>query len=696
VPVVSELLERVRELEANERRMASLLELGQRFMSEREPLALLRQVCEAARAMTAASHCGVAIVSEDLQRLERLEIVGLDDALTAELMRTLRIDDTIRTVLVTRQPARGRNPAGNPVALGLPAGHPPVHSFLIAPLASPSRVYGWFALTDKADAQAFSDVDERIATTLGSQVGMAYEHASLVARLQDQMSALRDHDADMEFAMSVARVGVSYRELDSNDIMVSRSLAGLLGLPRETPSIPRDDFLARVHQDDVDRVRRVIDEAVALGSEFDLEYRLRRPEGGWRWFRSNGRVTSSRQGQRARLFSAMVDVTESRLLEMQIQQAQKMDALGQLAGGVAHDFNNLLTAIRGYAELLLEGVPESEQPHHAEQIVKAAKRAGTLTKQLLAFSRRQVRATVVLDVNALVEEMAAMLRRMIREDIDLTTELTADQLWVQADRGQLEQVVMNLVVNARDAIRGGGTIRIETAIVDLDGTGNPHNFAVKAGTYVMLAVSDTGAGMTEETKTRLFEPFFTTKAPGAGSGLGLATVYGIVAQNGGSIGVDSEREHGATLKVYLPRYHHPAPALEMPADAAAAKGGSETILLVEDEATVRLLARIILQRAGYRVVDAASPADAELQWASIAPVDLLLTDVVMPGRTGPDLFRRLSAGRPDLPVLFMSGYADWDLFDRAGVAHPAAFLEKPFSAAALLAKVREALDCDRP
>jgi CheY-like chemotaxis protein len=359
---------------------------------------------------------------------------------------------------------------------------------------------------------------------------------------------------------------------------------------------------------------------------------------------------------------------------------------------VAHDFNNLLTAISGYAELLFEEVPDPEQRLHVEEIVKAARRAGSLTKQLLAFSRRQVRATVVLDVNALVEDMAAMLRRMIREDIDLTTELAADQLWVQADRGQLEQVLMNLVVNARDAIRGGGTIRIETAIVDLEAIWSPHRFAVKAGTYVMLALNDTGSGMSEETKTHLFEPFFTTKARGEGSGLGLATVYGIVAQNGGSIWVDSEPEHGATFKVYLPRYDHPAPALEVPMDAAAAKGGTETILLVEDEATVRLLARIILQRAGYTVVDAASPADAELLWASIAPVDLLLTDVVMPGRSGPDLFRRLSAGRPDLPVLFMSGFADWDIFDRAGIAHPAAFLEKPFSAGALLAQVRQVLD----
>ena len=284
---------------------------------------------------------------------------------------------------------------------------------------------------------------------------------------------------------------------------------------------------------------------------------------------------------------------------------------------------------------------------------------------------------------------------MIREDIELTTNWLPASCGFRRIGGSSEQVVMNLAVNARDAISGSGRFdrdRDHRARRD----GNLHRFAVKAGAYVMLAVGDTGSGMTEETKTRLFEPFFTTKAPGSGSGLGLATVYGIVAQNGGSIWVDSERERGTTLKVYLPRYDHPAPALEVAKDAAAAMGGSETILLVEDETAVRLLARIILQRAGYTVVDAGSPADAEVLWASIAPVDLLLTDVVMPGRTGPDLFRRLSAGRPDLPVLFMSGYADWDLFDRAGIAHTAAFLEKPFSARALLAKVRQVLDCDRP
>lgn len=673
----------MRELETKERRLASLLELGQRFMAEREPLKLLRHVCDVAREMTHAGLAGVAIVSEDLQRVDRLEIAGLDDALTAEVRRTIQIDETIRRVLETRQPARGQNPGGDPKALGLPADHPPVHSFLIAPLASPSRVYGWFALAEKAGAASFSDFDELIATTIGAQIGMAYENANLVALL-----------LDMEFAMSVARVGLSYRDLQSTHIGLSQSLASLLELPAGTSSISRDDFLSRLHPDDVERVRATVTKAVTNGSEFELlEYRIHTPAGGWRWFRSNGRVTSNRPGQPARLFSGMADVTESRSLETQLHQAQKMEALGQLAGGVAHDFNNLLTAIGGYANFLLESVTEPELLRDVEAIVKAADRAGLLTKQLLAFSSRQIRPTVLIDVNAMVEDMAAMLRRMIREDIEVTTQLSADPVSVQADRGQIEQVIMNLVLNAKDAIHhGGGVIGIETACVELDDTGSPHRIAVKAGKYVMIAVSDNGSGMTDETKARLFEPFFTTKTRDRGTGLGLATVYGIVSQNRGSLGVESELGQGATFKVFLPRHPGSPPKPLSPVGAVAARGGTETILLAEDEPAVRELARTILERVGYRVIEAANPAEAELQWESTASIDLLLTDVVMPGGTGPELFGRLSARQAGLRVLFMSGYAEGDLFDRANVARPAAFLEKPFTITQLVAKVRETLD----
>jgi signal transduction histidine kinase len=516
------------------------------------------------------------------------------------------------------------------------------------------------------------------------------ELVSLANAVPDRAAALRAHEDDVDFAMSVARVGVSYRQVDSADIFISRSLANLMELPAGTLQITRDDLFRHIHPDDVERVRSAVGEAVARGSEFQTEYRWHSAQ-GWRWFRSNGRVSTSRPGQPARLFTSIADVTERRSLELQLQQVQKMEAIGQLAGGVAHDFNNLLTAIGGYASLLLETVENPDQRDDIDEILKAAKRASALTKQLLAFSRRQVMEPAVIDVNGLIEDMAALLRRIIGENIHLTTRLVADGAAVRADRNQLEQVVMNLVVNARDATGDHGVIRLETALVELGGEAASYRLAAKPGTYVMFSVTDAGQGMSEETQARLFEPFFTTKPRGQGTGLGLATVYGIVVQSGGAIDVTSEPGQGSTFTVYLPRHERPVP-VERPPEARTAVGGHETILLAEDEAPVRSLARVILERAGYTVVEAATPAEAEVRSRSMPSIDLLLTDVVMPGGTGPELFRQLSAERPTLRVLFMSGYAEQDLFDRAAVTHTGSFLAKPFSKQELIARVRETLD----
>lgn len=511
----------------------------------------------------------------------------------------------------------------------------------------------------------------------------------------DRAQALHDHEDDVDFAMSVARLGVSYRQLDSDDIVVSRSLAMLLGLPPGTLRIGRADLLRHIHPDDVERVRTAVEDAVARGAEFQIEYRWHAPHIGWRWFRSTGRVSTSRPGQPARLFTSIADVTERRSLELQLQQVQKMEAIGQLAGGVAHDFNNLLTAIGGYASLLLDSVANVEQRQDLNEILKAAKRAAALTKQLLVFSRKQITAPVAVDLNALIEDMATMLRRIIGENIHLTTRLAADGTAVRGDRNQLEQVVLNLVVNARDATGTRGVIRLETAAVDLGGEAAAFRLPATPGKYVMFSVTDTGHGLTEDTKMRLFEPFFTTKPRGQGTGLGLATVYGIVAQSGGALDVSSEPGHGATFTVYLPRYDRQAETAPPQSDSEAVRGGSETILLAEDEAPVRSLARVILERAGYTVVEAATPAEAALRSQSMGRIDLLLTDVVMPGGTGPELFRRLAADRPSMRVLFMSGYAEQDLFDRAAVTHQGAFLAKPFSKQELMARVRESLDQPR-
>jgi nitrogen-specific signal transduction histidine kinase len=401
-------------------------------------------------------------------------------------------------------------------------------------------------------------------------------------------------------------------------------------------------------------------------------------------------VVTDEAGEPARVVGVVTDITERRSLELQLRQSQKMEALGQLAGGVAHDFNNLLTAIMGYARFALESAGNPAQRHDVEEIVKAAGRAAALTKQLLAFSRRHMVETAVFDLNLLIVDMVTMLRRMIGEDIELATTLAAGLAHVRADRSQLEQVVMNLVINARDACGPGGKIRLVTDAVDVDGPIAALVPGLNRGAYVTLSVVDNGTGMNEATKSRLFEPFFTTKPRGQGTGLGLATVYGIVVQSGGAIHVESEFGRGSRFTVYLPREREVASSTSRVVEAPVATS-ARTVLLVEDEQAVRELVRIILERAGHRVVEAASPEEAIAQFNAMESVDLLLTDVVMPMMSGFDLFHKLVERLPSLRVLFISGYTDYALFEPTIADKGAAFLEKPFSAEALISKVREVL-----
>jgi len=508
-------------------------------------------------------------------------------------------------------------------------------------------------------------------------------------QLREDADALRERLEQTEFAMTVARVGVSYRDADSNDIFLSGSLVDLLGLPPESRSIDRNDFIARLHPDDVERVRSGVAAAVAGHGHFSLEYRFHHPQRGWRWFQSEGQVTSARPGESPRVFSAIVDVTERRFLEQQLYQAQKMEAIGKLAGGVAHDFNNLLTAISGYSALLLESVSEGQRSD-VEEIIKAADRATSLTTQLLSFSRQQIQETTAIDLNDLIEDIASILRRIIGDDVELTTTLAADVSPVRSDRGQLEQLVLNLVVNARDALPGGGTIGIETHEREIRTPLTSYGLTLAPGRYAVMTVSDTGCGMSEDTKARLFEPFFTTKPHGVGTGLGLATMYGILAQGGGLVEVSSDPGAGSSFRVYLPQHEGPIAPPQI-VDVALPEGGTETILLAEDEASVRVLARRILQRAGYTVIEARNSLEARHHAESTAHIDLLLADVKMPGGSGPDLYRTLHPNHPAMRVLFVSGYAERHLFDGAELPHAAPFLSKPFTVEGLLRKVREAL-----
>jgi PAS domain S-box-containing protein len=394
------------------------------------------------------------------------------------------------------------------------------------------------------------------------------------------------------------------------------------------------------------------------------------------------------------------DVTERKRAEAalreregQLRQVQKLEAVGQLAGGIAHDFNNLLTVINGYADLMLRGFAgDDPMRSKTEEIKKAAERATSLTRQLLAFSRKQILQPRLLDLNSLVAGICKMLRRLIGEDIEMVTVLRPDGGRINADPGQIEQVVMNLVVNAKDAMPHGGKITIETASVEISDDYAYTHVALRPGRYVRLAVSDTGVGMDAETRARIFEPFFTTKEVGKGTGLGLSTVYGIVKQSGGDIEVYSEVNTGTTFKVYLPLADEEAEREEPPAAPGELLKGTETILLVEDEGMVRTLARAILQESGYKVLEAVNGEEAlRLLAESGGPVHLVLTDVVMPLMSGRELVGRVTALSPATRALYMSGYTDEAIVHHGVLDPDTPFLEKPFTPDALLRKVRETL-----
>lgn len=401
-------------------------------------------------------------------------------------------------------------------------------------------------------------------------------------------------------------------------------------------------------------------------------------------------------GKIAHFLAVKQDITHEIQLEEQLRQSQKMEAIGQLAGGVAHDFNNLLTAINGYSSLALQRIDENHPlRNYLEEIKKAGDRAANLTRQLLAFGRKQILQPSPINLNEVVNDMNKMLRRLIGEDITLIAKLDPLLKKIQADPGQIEQVLVNLVVNARDAMPQGGILTIETASVELDEEYVAKRLGTRPGNYVMLAVSDTGTGMDEQTKARIFDPFFTTKEKGKGTGLGLSTVYGIVKQSGGNIWVYSEPGRGTTFKVYLPQIE----AVVTPAEKAKAEvpipSGTETVLLVEDEDVVRGLARQILEQAGYKVIESSRGREAvRLYSESDRPIDLLLTDVVMPETSGKEVADQLTALNSKLKVLFMSGYTDEAIVHHGVLDSNIEFIQKPFTPAALARKVREVLDAN--
>src|SRR5262245_36058751 len=448
-----------------------------------------------------------------------------------------------------------------------------------------------------------------------------------------------------------------------------------------------------IHPDDRDEAGLRMEETLQRpGEKIEAVVRFKHADGSWRIMEAVG-VNRLADPSVGAIILNTRDITERRRLEEQLRQAQKMEAVGQLAGGVAHDFNNLLTAILGYCNLLLDDIPRDDSIRQdLEEIKSAGERAASLTRQLLAFSRRQMLQPQIVDINTRVEQLEKRLRRLISEDVELTIALAPQLPPVRVDPASFEQILVNLALNARDAMPGGGRLTIETAAVELDSSYVGTHPSVVAGRYVMVSVSETGVGMDAATRGRIFEPFFTTKEHGKGSGLGLATVYGIVQQSGGSIWVYSEPGEGTSFKVYLPTMEAAAVVHAGESASDSVRKGWETVLLVEDEDAVRALAREVLRRNGYVVLEARHGLDA-LRVAERHPdtIHLMVTDVVMPHMSGRDLADRLTEVRPDMKVLFISGYTDHAAMHRH-LTPGAAFLQKPFTPEALARRVRSMLD----
>jgi PAS domain S-box-containing protein len=515
------------------------------------------------------------------------------------------------------------------------------------------------------------------------------EAADRRARRESE-AALLASEASYSALVEQAPVGIYRSTPAGRFVSANAALVRILGYSTPQELLALD--MARDVYADAEERRRLVEQDTYTNQVYEeLEATWKKKDGTRIRVQLSVRASRTTDGH-VEFYEAFVrDITDQRQLEAQLAQAQKMEAIGRLAGGVAHDFNNLLTVILSYSDLLLEDLPAgSSDRDDVTQIRKAAQGASELTRQLLAFSRQQVLQPKVVDLNASVSGIERLLARVLREDIKLRCTLAPDAGTIRVDPGQLEQVIMNLAVNARDAMPGGGMLTIETANVDLDKAYLQAHPLAKPGPYVMLAVTDNGMGMDAATQARIFEPFFTTKDVGKGTGLGLATVQGIVQQSGGFIWVYSEPDHGTVFKIYLPRVDEPASrADDVPAEDVR---GTETVLVVEDVTAVRAVTREMLSRYGYNVLEAADGTTAlQLAAGYQAPIHLLLTDVVMPDINGRDLAHRFESTRPDMKVLFMSGYTD-DAVVRHGILQEGiAYLQKPFTPGSLATKVRSVL-----
>jgi PAS domain S-box-containing protein len=702
--VTDKLSQKAAELHVTNRRLAALLDIALRLGSERDPHRLLEGFCQAARNLIGARYAAVGLVGGAGEHAQTLFTSGVEPQALAGVGFALPRGDVLDRLLAEARPVRLRDLGnGTPTPV-----FPPrlgIRSFLGAPVVSPGHAYGWACLADRLGADEFSEEDERLFAIFAALAGRVYENGRFYAEARQRTEELEREVAERRRAEEALRQShallravtegttdmVFVKDQQGCFLLINPAGARLLGkavaevLGKDDTALLSAEAAARVTADD----RRVMAGGVTLTLEEVVE-----AAGARHTFLTTKGPYRDARGRVVGVVGISCDITERKKLEEQYRRAQKMEAVGRLAGGVAHDFNNLLTVILGYGDHLLATLPEGDPAREAvAQMTTAGARAASLTRQLLAFTRQQVIAPKVLDLKAVVADTQKLLQRVIGEDIELVTTAEPDLGSVRADPGQVVQVLMNLAVNARDAMPQGGKLTIAMQNVELDEEYAWSHPDARPGPHVLLAVSDTGSGMTAEVKARIFEPFFTTKEPGEGTGLGLATVYGIVKQAGASVDVDSAPGRGTMFRVYFARVDQSPSAGKSSPGLGPAPRGAETVLLVEDEDTVRSLARHLLAGCGYAVLEAQNGEEAlRLAAGHAGRIDLLVTDVVMPQMGGRELAERLTASRPGLKVLFLSGYTN-DAVMRHGVLEAEVeFLQKPFTPGAFAYKIREVLD----
>ena len=514
-----------------------------------------------------------------------------------------------------------------------------------------------------------------------------------ITKRKEAESSLRETSARLELAQSAGGIMIWEWEPDTGRGSSTPEFCALYGLPPGTPPPNFEEWLAFVHPDDRDRVLE--DLAAALDGErpYETEHRVVWPDGSIHWMASRGRVLSPQSGRPRRFVGITFDVTRRREAELQLRQLDRLETVARLAGGVAHEANNQMTVVAGAATFILrrDDLPDAVR-EDAEHIRQAAERTATITQQLLAFSRRQVLQPRVLDLHAAIRGFAAIIRRTVGEDIRLEFELAPTLGRVRMDEGPLQQVLLNLTLNARDAMPGGGTLTLAARQVDLESSvTDSHGVRIRRGQYVELSVRDTGVGMDERTLEHVFEPFFTTKGVGRGTGLGLSTVYGIVKQSSGYVFVDSAVGQGTTIRILLPVAEDP-PSPDQRSPGPGASGSGETVLVVDDEPVVRAMMTRSLREAGYLVLEAENgPSAIAVAAQHPGPIDALVTDLAMPGMRGRELARTLATARHGLRVLFVSGFAG-DEVERLGLLEAGRpFLSKPYSPEMLVERVRELL-----